>query len=96
MAIVDHALLGQLTLPDVTAVTFYKRDEITTDLICCDVEIGDKIWTFHEELDGWERLIAHLEQLPNFKGDWFAAVSQPAFAPSVTVAFQRDEMPSRE
>ena len=90
----DEALLSRLALADVALVTFYKCDDFTTDLICCDVSIGGKTWTFHEELQGWDRLIAHLEQLPNFKRDWFEAVSQPAFATSMTVAFQ--SVPSRE
>ena len=87
---IDGELLAQLPLGHVNKVTFYKRDEITTDLICCDVEIGDKVWTFHEELAGWDRLIDHLEELPGFRTDWFAAVSQPPFAVGETLAFARD------
>ena len=86
MATINPDLLAQLPLPDITKVTFYKRDEITTDLICCDVALGEPVWTFHEELVGWDLLIDHLQQLPRFRSDWFAAVAQPAFAPSETVA----------
>ncbi len=75
MARIDPDLLAQLPLTGVGKVTFYKRDEITTDLICCDVVGGDKVWTFHEELVGWDLLINHLESLPSFRADWFAAVS---------------------
>lgn len=81
--------LTQLPLTDVGRVTFYKRDDVTTDLICCDVVIRGKVWTFHEELDGWDLLIDHLQGLPSFRADWFAAVSQPPFAASETVAFSR-------
>jgi hypothetical protein len=86
---IDAKLLARLPLADIGKVTFYKRDEITSDLICCDVMVGEKVWTFHEELIGWDMLIEHLEWLPGFGGEWFAAVAQPPFATSETVAFSR-------
>lgn len=89
MTRIDTTLLDKLPLSEITKVTFYKRDEITTDLICCDVENGEGVWTFHEELLGWDLLIAHLEPLPSFRNDWFNEVSQPAFSANETVAFTR-------
>jgi hypothetical protein len=89
MAGIDPDLLTKLPLTNLTRVTFYKRDEITTDLICCDVAVGPEVWTFHEELVGWHLLIDHLEKLPGFRTDWFAAVSQPPFDERETVAFSR-------
>jgi hypothetical protein len=86
---ITTSTLSQLPLAGIQAVIFYKRDEITTDLICCDVEVQGRVWTFHEEADGWQALIAHLSKLPNFTSDWYAAVAEPAFAASVTVAFKR-------
>ena len=82
-------LLAKVPLDGVAKVTFYKRDELTTDLICCDVLVGDEVHTFHEEMVGWDLLIQHLAGLPSFRGDWFAAVSQPPFAVCETVAFSR-------
>ena len=86
---IDADVLVQLPLTDVGKVTFYKRDEVTTDLICCDVVVADKVWSFHEEQVGWDVLVDHLQRLPQFRADWFAAVSQPPFATSETVAFSR-------
>ena len=40
---IDAAILAQLPLPSVDEVTFYKRDEVTSDLICCEVLIGEKV-----------------------------------------------------
>ena len=57
---ITPAILAQLPLADIDAVVFYKRDEIITDLICCDVKMAGRVWTFHEEAKGWEDLIAHL------------------------------------
>lgn len=82
-------VLSQLPLPQVDAVVFYKRDEITTDLICCDVVVRGQVWTFHEEANGWSDLITHLSALPGFRVDWYEAVVNPQFATRETVAFDR-------
>jgi hypothetical protein len=89
MTNIDAELLANLPLTDIAKVTFYKRDELTTDLICCDVVVGENVWMFNEELVGWDLLMDHLQRLPSFRGDWFAAVSQPPFASCETVAFVR-------
>jgi len=89
MTEIDAEMLHQLPLSDIEKVTFYKRDEITTDLICCDVAMAGTVRTFHEELGGWDLLLQHLYKLPGFQTDWYAAVSQPAFETSETVAFSR-------
>lgn len=83
------AILDQLPLSEINAVVFYKRDEITTDLICCDVEMQGRVWTFHEEEAGWQKLTAHLSTLPGFRDDWYEAVVKPPFATNETIAFDR-------
>ena len=90
MRIIDDHLLHQLTHAWIEQVIFYKRDEITTDLVCCDVETGGGVWSFHEEMAGWELLLRYLEDLPDFRNDWYASVSQPPFALSQTIAFSRN------
>ena len=89
MTAIDATLLEQLPLTDSAKVTFYKRDEITSDLICCDVVAGGSAWAFNEEQVGWDLLLQHLYKLPDFQTGWYAAVSQPPFATSETVAFSR-------
>ncbi len=86
---ITPAVLRELPLEKIDLVVFYKRDEITTDLICCDVEVAGQVRTFHEEAAGWTDLIAHLSALPGFRADWFEAVVHPPFATSKTVAFDR-------
>ena len=78
-----------LPLSDIEAVVFYKRDEVTADLICCDVEAKGQVWTFHEDASGWDGLIAHLSSLPGFRSDWYSAVVGAPFATNETVAFRR-------
>jgi len=89
MVTITPAILAQLPLPDIDTVVFYKRDEITTDLICCDVEVQGRVWTFHEEAVGWQELIEYLSALPSFRADWYSAVTSSPFATDETVAFDR-------
>ena len=89
MADIDAGLLYHPPLAEIEKVMFYKRDEVTSDLICCDVKIAGKTWMFHEALGGWDLLIAHLSGLPGFRSDALATISQPPFAASETVAFRR-------
>lgn len=86
---VDQDIIDQLPLDRIDRVIFYNRDELATDLICCDVAIGGQDWFFHEELPGWDLLLKHLEQLPGFRTDWYVAVVDPPFARSETLAFER-------
>jgi hypothetical protein len=90
---ITPAILSQLPLSEIISVVFYKRDEITTDLICCDVEVRGRVWTFHEEADGWQTLVRHLSALPGFRNDWHEAVVRLPFETSETVAFDRQQLP---
>ncbi len=80
------------TLESVRKVTFFKRDEITTDLICCDVEVGDEngtnFWFNYEESDSWTAWVEALSALPGFDQDWYAKVYLPPFDSSLTVAYE--------
>jgi len=92
MTVIDAHVLARLSLADIDRVTFFKRDELTTDLICCEVAMGAECWTFHEELAGWSLLLSHLQQLPNFHKDWFSEVAQPPFDTCETHAFVRHQL----
>lgn len=88
-----EAQARSITLDDIQEVTFFKRDEWTTDLICCDVVVrtdaGIVTWFLHEELPGWEDLIRLLERLPGFDRTWRNKVAWPAFADNRTLVFRR-------
>ena len=74
---------------EIEKVVFFKRDELCTDLICCEITQHGQPFHFHEEWRGWDDLIEALKDLAGFRTDWFAKVSQPPFATSTFVAFQR-------
>lgn len=82
-------MIQGIDLDKVERVTFYKRDELTTDLICCRVDCGRQSLHFHEEMPEWSDLLLRLGELQAFKSDWFTSVSQPAFAVCETVAYVR-------
>ena len=82
------------TLDNVRSVVAYKRDQVTTDLLCMDVEVEaddgtTNIWTIHEERPEWLQWLSELETLDGFDPRWFEKVSQPPFAASVTEIFRR-------
>lgn len=87
--VITSEALAQLRLDDIRTVTFYKHDELTTDLICCEIEGEGGTNFFHEEMEGWDGLLRRLEELPGFDRDWYAQVYLPAFEPCTTVAYRR-------
>ena len=82
-------ILPTIPMAEIDTVTFYKLDEVTTDLICCEISAVGTHWRFHEEMKGWATLLDRLRQLPAFRSDWFERVSQPPFVESRFVAFER-------
>lgn len=82
-------LLVRELIITIKTVKFFKRDEITTDLICCDIEADDRSLFFHEEMSVWDPVLTHLKRLQGFDVNWFSKVSQPAFETCLHVAYQR-------
>ncbi len=81
-----------VTIPDgknIDRVEFFKRDEFTTDLICCEITSGTVTYFFHEEWDGWNKLVSDLEGISGFAKDWFGHVSLPPFHESRFVAYAK-------
>jgi hypothetical protein len=84
-------LVQRVELDEIQRVVMYKRDEWTTDLVCCEVWLSaaeDDV-TLHEEMAGFDNAMSLLETLPGFRKDWREDVIQPPFAPNVTVVFER-------
>ena len=80
----------EIALDKVAKVQFYKLDELTTDLICCELTLDDGGTLFlHEEMHGWDDQMGRLATLPGFDADWFAKVAFPPFATCHTIAFER-------
>jgi hypothetical protein len=78
---------------EIASVIAYKRDLLTTDLICLVCTLSDGAeFQFHEELPCWQGLVdalpEHLPGCPAFP-EWWHPVALPVFARNETVLFQR-------
>ena len=78
----SHSAVLPCLPAEIDRIESYKRDEITTDLICYEISAGGQIWHYHEEWEHWDRLIQEFENFPEFNRDWFAKVLLPPFTPS--------------
>jgi hypothetical protein len=78
---------------EVSAIVAYKLDELTTDLVCCDIVTGagddEQIRTIHEELAGFDAIMTRFEILPGFDQKWRDEVIDPPFATNRTVIYSR-------
>lgn len=75
---------------EIVRVTALKWDEITTDLLCVEIQLanGEGV-ELHEELVGFEAWLMRLDALPGVDPDWRSKVLQPPFARNETLLFER-------
>lgn len=92
-AIVTVKSTDAVSFDEVSAIVAYKLDELTTDLVCCDIVTGagdgEQIHTIHEELLGFDAAMKAFEALPGFDRQWRDAVVLPPFATNRTVVYDR-------
>ncbi|HLZ66804.1 MAG TPA: hypothetical protein VKQ29_11280 [Aliidongia sp.] len=93
VTIVTPKATDTVSLDEVRAIVAYKIDEITTDLICCDITTGPeerpKILTIHEEIPGFDAVMTLFEALPDFNPQWRNAVLLEPFAENRTTLYRR-------
>ena len=94
-AIVTGKGSDTVSFDEVSAIIAYKLDELTTDLVCCDIvtgsDDGEQIRTIHEELPGFDAVMARFEALPGFDRKWRDEVIDPPFATNRTVIYSRGD-----
>ena len=82
-----------ITSDNVDQIVFFKRDELTTDLICCEITIITKgspvVWFVHEEADEWTMILLEMENLQGFDKSWPEKVIKPPFVENRTIAFSK-------
>jgi len=92
-AIVQAKATDAVSLDEVGEIIAYKIDELTTDLLCCDIVTGSgdgqQIRTIHEEIPGFDALMVRFETLPGFNSKWRDAVILPPFAANRTTIYNR-------
>jgi hypothetical protein len=92
-AIVTAKGTDAVSYDEVGAIVAYKLDELTTDLVCCDIVTcagdGEQIRTIHEELPGFGAAMKSFESLPGFDREWRDAILLPPSATNRTVIYSR-------
>jgi len=68
----------------VSSVHAYKRDLITTDLICLGIESDQGVWEVHEGMDGYEQFLEHFHAQLDVSPEWVLNVMLPAFETNLT------------
>ncbi len=68
----------------VASVHTYKRDLVTTDLICLGIESDQGVWEVHEGMDGYEDFLAHFHAQLEVSPEWVLSVMLPAFETNLT------------
>lgn len=81
---------------EVQAVIAWKRDKLTSDLVCCDFVTdsreGEQVRTVHEELAGFQALMTRFAVLPGVDQHSWEAVIGTAFATDRRIIYTRDTM----
>ena len=79
---------------EVQSVLAYKRDLITTDLVCLGFVTTSGTVEVTEEMRGWselvERLPGSLVGIRPFR-EWWERIAQPPFAASMTTLYKRTD-----
>ncbi len=85
--------MGDLSIEwaSIRSITAYKRDLITTDLVCLQIEFGSepRYFQISEEWLGFANLTESLASRFAFPADWQETVVQPPFATNDKILFTR-------
>ena len=86
-------VLGGARWDDVQHVRAFKRDELTSDLVCVELRVAkDSYLLVHEEMPGWDEFLEVAEvALPYMRPrrEWEPHVVARPFAASEQVLFRR-------
>ena len=92
-AIVRGADRDIVRFDEVRAVIAWKLDELTSDLVCCEIVTdsrgGEQVRTVHEELAGFEALMTRFAELPGFDRHSWEAVIGPVFETDRRIIYTR-------
>lgn len=87
-----NRLVWKVRFDEIERIEGYKRDEITSDLLCLDIWTngrGQAMGWVHEDMAGFDALEGRLKRLSGFDAGWRARVVAPAFAESRVLVYER-------
>jgi hypothetical protein len=73
----------------VSRVTAFKRDLMTTDLVCMMLELDDRLVEIHEGMIGYAALEKAMAKALNIGETWKLDVLFPAFAANPALIYER-------
>jgi hypothetical protein len=77
---------------EIVRVWAWKRDEVTTDLICMEVEVaGGEAIQLNEDMVGFDVWADCLVNLPGAVAGWREYVVQPPFERNETLLYERQD-----
>ena len=88
----DDREVWQFRWDAVTRIDTYKRDLLTTDMICLDFFVGSRQLTYpvHDEMQGFGVVCAQLRRhFPSVEEDWLPQVTLPPFATNHKVLYEQ-------
>lgn len=75
---------------EIEEINVYKRDLMTTDLICMDINFKETSLTFSEETQGWYILVKKLKEVFNtIPSDWNDKVVVPPFETNFKTIYKK-------
>ena len=74
----------------VNRIAVYKKDEITTDLICIEFGLPENMTiTLHEEMEGYDLVVPKMHmQFEGIEKDWYSKIVKPAFKRNYRVIYE--------
>jgi hypothetical protein len=75
---------------DITEIIAFKRDLLTTDIVCLMLRTSGMTFEINEEMTEFSQLAKELEKVfPTFDKSWWEKVVTPAFATNETIVYRR-------
>jgi hypothetical protein len=85
-------IVGRFAWPEVQGAIAFKRDLLTTDMVCIEFALETSSFEINEETPGWQTVV---EVLPAYLlgarpyAEWWPKVQQPPFEASTVTVFRR-------
>jgi hypothetical protein len=87
-----------IALETIREISAFKRDMVTTDLVCLEIAVivgtTCSVYELNEEMLGFDKLVQLLGKLPRFLTTWRELVIKPPFSPRRTVIYRATNAPT--
>ncbi len=82
---------NQVLWNEIGTITAFKRDLLTEDQICLEIQVGSNSFYCSEDFKGWIEFEEELRRhLPQIDVNWINNLAKPAFKESRTLVYSRE------